>query len=71
MGRDVMVGEFPPGPSGLPVVGAMPKSVLGGLEFRDRMAEEYGAAHCRPGSRGHDPLVHTGHSSTGVMSTSA
>ncbi|MBX0297006.1 cytochrome P450 [Haloarcula nitratireducens] len=34
--------EYPPGPSGLPLVGAMPKSILGGLEFNERMLEEYG-----------------------------
>jgi cytochrome P450 len=42
MSDESAAGEFPPGPTGLPVVGAMPYSVLGGLEFRERMAEEYG-----------------------------
>ncbi|NHX37776.1 MULTISPECIES: cytochrome P450 [Halolamina] len=35
-------GEFPPGPDGLPVVGAVPQSILGGLEFTESVAHEYG-----------------------------
>ncbi|SFR34286.1 cytochrome P450 [Halogeometricum limi] len=42
MSDEPAVSEFPPGPTGLPVVGAMPQSILGGLEFRERVAEEYG-----------------------------
>ncbi|WP_433629993.1 cytochrome P450 [Halomicrococcus sp. NG-SE-24] len=42
MSTDPAIKEFPPGPSGLPIVGAMPRSILGGLEFRERMAREYG-----------------------------
>lgn len=34
--------EFPPGPAGLPIVGATPKSITGGLGFRERIADEYG-----------------------------
>ncbi|MFB6109133.1 MAG: cytochrome P450 [Haloplanus sp.] len=39
---DDSVEEFPPGPTGLPVVGSTPAMVRGGLEFRERMAREYG-----------------------------
>jgi cytochrome P450 len=42
MSSDSAVEEFPPGPSGYPVVGAVPQSVLGGLEFTERVAHEYG-----------------------------
>ncbi|MDS0297672.1 cytochrome P450 [Halogeometricum sp. S1BR25-6] len=42
MSDDETAVEFPPGPSGLPVVGSMVQANLGGLEFRERMAEEYG-----------------------------
>ena len=41
MGSDT-TGEFPPGPDGLPVVGAVPESIVGGLEFTERVAHEYG-----------------------------
>jgi len=42
MSQELSGSELPPGPSGLPVVGSLPQSILGGLEFRTRMAEEYG-----------------------------
>ncbi|KZN25773.1 cytochrome P450 [Haladaptatus sp. R4] len=42
MSNEPAVGTFPPGPSGLPVVGAAPHAILGGLDFRERMANEYG-----------------------------
>ncbi|RJT00211.1 cytochrome P450 [Halococcus sp. IIIV-5B] len=42
MSNDTADVEYPPGPSGLPVVGSMPRSVLEGLAFRERMANEYG-----------------------------
>lgn len=42
MSNEPAVSEFPPGPTGFPVVGAMPQSILGGLEFNERMADEYG-----------------------------
>ena len=42
MSNDTATIEYPPGPTGLPVVGSMPASILGGLEFRERMADEYG-----------------------------
>lgn len=42
MSTELGIREFPPGPSGLPIVGAMPASILGGLEFRERVAREYG-----------------------------
>jgi cytochrome P450 len=42
MSDEVAGGDLPPGPSGLPVVGSTPAAILGGLEFRERMAREYG-----------------------------
>lgn len=42
MSNERTTNEFPPGPSGVPVVGATPELLLGGLEFRERMAREYG-----------------------------
>jgi len=54
MNDESAVVEFPPGPSGLPVVGALPHSVLGGLEFRERMAERYGDVVHWETHRGHE-----------------
>ncbi|GAB7095214.1 cytochrome P450 [Halolamina litorea] len=42
MSSDHARGEFPPGPDGLPVVGAVPQSIRGGLDFTERVAREYG-----------------------------
>ena len=42
MSNEPSGAELPPGPSGLPIVGSMPASILGGLEFRERMVKEYG-----------------------------
>ncbi|WP_254862248.1 cytochrome P450 [Halovivax gelatinilyticus] len=42
MTTDPTTVDYPPGPSGLPIVGAVPASILGGLEFRERVAREYG-----------------------------
>lgn len=41
MSNEPAVSEFPSGPTGFPVVGTMPQSILGGLEFNERMADEY------------------------------
>ena len=42
MSSDDAVEEVPPGPDGYPVVGAVPQSILGGLDFTERVAREYG-----------------------------
>lgn len=53
MGSDHAGEEYPPGPDGLPVVGAAPQSMLGGLEFTERVAREYGDVVHWEGLGGH------------------
>ncbi|MFC6825023.1 cytochrome P450 [Halopelagius fulvigenes] len=48
-----MQHETPPGPRGLPVLGADPAMIRGGLEFTSRMAREYGDVVHWDGVRGH------------------
>lgn len=53
MNDETQVSETPPGPRGLPVVGADPAMIRGGLDFRSRMAREYGDIVHWTGIRGH------------------
>ncbi|AHG02425.1 cytochrome P450 (plasmid) [Halostagnicola larsenii XH-48] len=52
MPNETRSGETPPGPRGLPVVGADPAMIRGGLDFRSRVAAEYGDVVHWDGVRG-------------------
>lgn len=52
MRNETMSGETPPGPRGLPVLGADPAMIRGGLDFTSRMAHEYGDVVHWDGIRG-------------------
>ncbi len=54
MSEELPASELPPGPSGFPIVGATPQSILDGLEFRERMAAEYGDVVHWEGIDGHN-----------------
>lgn len=52
MGTERPSSETPPGPRGLPIVGADPAMIRGGLEFRTRVAREHGDHVYWEGMRG-------------------
>lgn len=52
MTNERLSGDTPPGPRGLPILGADPAMIRGGLDFRSRMAAEYGDVVHWDGVRG-------------------